>query len=263
MRLVVRDYRLVHYGTSAVTPQLTEEQAAALSAAHEKARAAMEIGDQKGALKIYRNALPNFKQREAILMVMNLRNTLRAEQPEKFAYPPLTLANISWRSMFVCALIQAAVLGEVWWYNRPFSDPASTALLFTFGFLFGLATVAFTRVPGLWQRTLLLMPFLLDVVVGQALLHSPGWKWQIAAGLVLSTGILALTRVQRPWQRVLLLVVVLFMAMMCEATSRPEGARTAFGLYLVGYAFGALLMVCGLAGEAGRAMRKKLGGVAS
>ena len=264
MRLVVRDYRLVHYGATVSPipglPQMTEEQAAAFRAADKKARAAMETWDQQAALKIYRDALPDFKKPDALLLVMNLQKVLRAEDPEKYAWPPLSPANLSWRGMFVCALIEAAVLGGLWWYNRPVSEPGSSALVFSYGLLFGLATVAFTRVKGLRQRALLLVPFLLAVVVGQVLLRSPGWPWQIAASLLLAAGVLALTGVKLPWQRVLLLILVLFGALVCEASSHPEGARAAFGLYLTGYSFGALLMVCGLAGEVGRAMRKKLGG---
>ena len=264
MRLVVRDYRLVHYGTPASPipglPQITEEQAPAFRAADVKARAAMETWDQQAAIKAYREALPGFKHRDAFLLVVKLQQKLRAEQPEKFAYPPFSLANISWRGMFVCALIEAAVLGGLWWYNRPVSEPGSTVLLFTYGFLFGLATVAFTRMKDLRQQTLLLAPFLLAVVVGQALLQSPGWPWQIVASLLLAAGVLALTRVKGHSKRVLPLILVLFVALICEATSRPDAARTVFGFYLTGYAFGALLMGCGLAGEAGRALRKKLTG---
>ena len=83
---------------------------------------------------------------------MNLQKVRRAEDPEKYAWPPLSPANISWRSMFVCALIEAAVLGELWWYNRPCPSPARPRLVFSYGLLFGLATVAFKlRLKGLRQ----------------------------------------------------------------------------------------------------------------
>ncbi len=237
---------------------MTVEQAAAFRAADEKARAAMETWDQQTAIKAYREALPSLKHRDALLLVVNLGKMLRTEQPEKYAYPPLSPANLSWRGMFICALIEVAALGLLWWHNRPVSEIGSIVLLFNYGFFFGLATVAFTRVNDIWQRTLLLAPFLLVVVVGQVLVRTPGWPWQIAASLLLAVGVLALTYVKGPWQRVLLLIVVLFVALICEATSRPDAARAVFGFYLTGYAFGALLMGCGLAGEAGRALRKKL-----
>ena len=68
------------------------------------------------------------------------------------------------------ALIEAATLGGMWWHTYPHSGPILTVLSFAYGFLFGMGNMAFTRVKGWWPRMLLLTPFLLTVLVSQAML---------------------------------------------------------------------------------------------
>jgi tRNA A-37 threonylcarbamoyl transferase component Bud32 len=262
MRLVVRDYRLVHYGTPVAPipglPPMTEEQATAFRGAEEKARAALQTWDQQAALKAYREALPGFKKRDAYWFVVKLQTELRAEEPEKYAYPPLSLENISWRGIVICALIETAVLGYVLWYNHPLSNPGSTVLFFTYGFLFGVATLIVTRVKSLLATALLLAPPVFTVIVSQAVLQAPGWQWRIAASVILGMGVLAFAHVKRPWLKPLFMALAFFFVIICEAVWQSEGTVPTLWLYFGGYVFGALLMACGLAGEAGRALRKKL-----
>ncbi len=159
-------------------------------------------------------------------------------------------------------MIEAATLGGMWWHTYPHSGPILTVLSFAYGFLFGMGNMAFTRVKGWWPRMLLLTPFLLTVLVSQAMLEPPVWRMRIAYCILLGVGAVAFTRLKRPWQRILLVFlgyfVIVFMMLLCESVSHPGEPWPTFGLYFVGYGFGALLIACGLAGEAGRALRRKL-----
>jgi hypothetical protein len=59
--------------------------------------------------------------------------------------------------MGICALIEAVILGVVWFVEPP-SYPASAVSQFTCTFLFGMGVVACTGVKGFWKRLLLLAP---------------------------------------------------------------------------------------------------------
>jgi tRNA A-37 threonylcarbamoyl transferase component Bud32 len=245
---LIRDYRLVHYGPSATPgPQLTSEQYAAL----EKVGAAMVKWDERGARKIYREAMPNSRPGEAAIYVFRLGKAMRAEYPAMFAYPPLSLSNLSWKGMLICAAFEAAVFALVWNSNPP-SQPIPVILPFAYSFLFGAGTQAFWRANGIWKRLLLLTPTLMSVVAGEAMLRSAVGPWRIACSVLFCAGAIAFTRVKRPWKRMLLLVPALYVIIVLSE------AMDIFELYLCGYCFGVLLMFSGLAGEAGRALRKKL-----
>jgi tRNA A-37 threonylcarbamoyl transferase component Bud32 len=211
LQIVVRDYRGFNYGLP-VTPtaallRAADEQDTASRTIHEKARAAMERWDQGAAIKVYRDA--GLEKIEAMVIVMNLAKTLRAEQPEKFSYPSLSLSSISWRGMLICALIEAFVLAVVCTRYPP-SYPIAAVLLFAYSFLFGVGIMAFTRVKGIAKRIMLLAPGFLVMLVSEIVLRSLPGQWR---------------------------------------TLEP---------YVIGGFFGTALMAVGLAGEAGRALRKKL-----
>jgi hypothetical protein len=213
LHIAVRDYRLVNYGVSATPiimalPQADRQPDAASQAAYEKARAAMETWDQQAAMKVYRDA--GLAKADAMLIVMNLGKKLQAEQPDKFALPPLSPANLSRNGMLICILIEAGVIAVLWHFNRP-SYPFAAVLVFAYSFLFGTACMAFTRVKGIGKRFLLIVPGLLVMLVSEIALHPIAEQW-----------------------------------------------RT-FSPYMLGFFSGIMLMACGLAGEVGRAMRKKLG----
>jgi tRNA A-37 threonylcarbamoyl transferase component Bud32 len=148
LRMVVRDYRLVHYGTS--SRQLTAEQI-------EPIRSAMEDWEVVTAIKLYREAVPDAEFAEANQYVRRLAESLREQHPGKFVAPTLSLATLNWKAIGVCAVIEAAVLGLVWLLWPP-SYPASAISQFAYSFLFGLGFVGALRVEALWKRMLLLAP---------------------------------------------------------------------------------------------------------
>jgi hypothetical protein len=261
LRLAICDYCLVNYGRPIMgPPQMTEEESAALAKAHEKARAAMvERWDRQAALQAYCDALPAWSQLDgdAVLFVNNLREALRAEQPEKFAYPALSLANISWRGMVKCALIEAAVHGATRWYNQPVSEPSSTALLFAYSFLFGVATRLCGRVGNVWVRVMLLAPAVLTVAVSQSMLQLPGWQWRITAGILWAfVVILVSTSAKGGCLKAFLLVLTLLVLLLggVELVGRTSD------LCFYGFVFGIVLISAGLSGEGDRALQKKLRG---
>ena len=133
--MVIRDYRLVHYGTSSLSSrQLTAEQI-------EPIRRALEDCDLRAAIKRYREAVPDADRKEAIQYVVRLMESLRAQHPDKFGPPPLSLATLNWKAMGICALIEAVILG-VLWYAMPPTNPASTVSQFACSFLFGMGLMA-------------------------------------------------------------------------------------------------------------------------
>ena len=169
----------------------------------------METWDFDEATKLYRKAIPEAGKREAMLYIYGIANALRAEQPDKFACPPLALENISWQSMMICAMFEAVVAGVVWAIFPP-AYPLAASLFFAGNFLLGMWLCALPRVKGLWKRLILLAPGLLLLIVTQVVLQPAGSSWGSIGPLILA------------------------------------------------FFLGVLLVFCGLAGEAGRALRKKL-----
>ncbi len=209
---VVRDYRLTYYGPvvgadPTEADALTAEQASSI-------RAAVEAGDWAFARKLYREAIPGARKAAGLVYLHGLIEALRAQDPAKYAWPPLALGNLHWTGLLFCALVEAVVLAAVWILWPP-HYPLAVVLLFDYSFLFGLAIMSWLRVQGWSRRLLWLVPGLLVMAVSEAMLST----------------------VSGPWRS-------------------PEP-------YLFGYFFGIFLMGSGLAGEAGRALRKKLGALAS
>jgi tRNA A-37 threonylcarbamoyl transferase component Bud32 len=79
--MAIRDYRLVHYGTS--SRQLTAEQI-------EPMRRALADWDVTAAEDLYRQAAPEADFAEAHAYVVRLAESLRAQHPGKFELPPLS-----------------------------------------------------------------------------------------------------------------------------------------------------------------------------
>ena len=274
---VVRDYRLVNYGRTSTdftritdarlenlmrpvaTPEMTAEQIAALQAI----RPAMEKWDHRSAVGLYRTAFPSASRREALFTVYSLGATLRKQDPIKFALPPLSPANLSWAGMLVCGLIEAAVVGAVWYANPPV-DPLSTGLLLTYNFLFGIAMAAFDRVDGFRRRALLLTPGLLAVIIGETLHQTAAGPWRIGYTLLLVAALLSFSAVKRKMLRKFLLMTLLLLAVIVmvigeTAAAPPEGIWPGL-MCFAGIGMGALVMFAGLAGEQGRALQKKFAG---
>jgi tRNA A-37 threonylcarbamoyl transferase component Bud32 len=143
--MVIRDYRLVHYGLpSSSIGQLTEEQI-------EPIRRALEDRKFSVAVKRYREAMPSAGLAEARQYVIQLFGTLRAQHPERFAPPPLSLATLNWKALGIGALFEAAFFGT-WWVALPPTYPTLTAAVFTgclcagAGFIWGLRMTGFRKV---------------------------------------------------------------------------------------------------------------------
>lgn len=92
-----------------------------------------------------------------MLVIMNIGRKLRAEQPDKFAYPPVSPANLAWKGMLICLLIEASLLTIAWYVNPP-AYPIASVLLFAYSFLFGAGYVALWRVKGFGKKVSCLAP---------------------------------------------------------------------------------------------------------
>jgi tRNA A-37 threonylcarbamoyl transferase component Bud32 len=162
--LVVRDYRLVQYGIT-VSPEYASGRQ--LTAAQiESISRALEEFDWRAAVKCYREAIPDASLMEANQYVIGLWEKLRTQHPDKFALPPLSLATLNWKATGICALMEAVILGALWFMMPP-SHTVSAVLQFTYSFLFGVGAIAGLRMKGFWRRMLLLVPALLAMVFSE------------------------------------------------------------------------------------------------
>ncbi len=149
--LGIRDYRLVNYGPSSLpSRQLTAEQI-------EPIRCALEDFDLRAAIKRYREAAPDADRKEAIQYVVRLMESLRAQHPDKFGPPPLSLSTLNWKVIRIYAWIEAVILA-VLWYAMPPTNPAVTISAFASSFLLGMGLMTARRVKGLRKQVLLLAP---------------------------------------------------------------------------------------------------------
>ncbi len=147
----IRDYRLVHYGPpSPPSRQLTAEQI-------EPIRCALEDRDLRAAIKRYREAAPDADRKEATQYVVRLWQSLRAQHPDKFGPPPLSLSTLNWKVMGIYAWIEAVIL-SVLWYAMPPTNPDLTISTFASGFLLGMGLMPTRRVKGLRKQVLWLAP---------------------------------------------------------------------------------------------------------
>jgi predicted Ser/Thr protein kinase len=164
--MVVRDNRLRQF-TAAATPsrQLTDAQV-------EPIRIALESFNFPGAVKAYRNAVPDADLVDAQQYVIRMYDRLKAQNPAKFVPPPLSLANLNWRAIGVCAAIQAIVLVVALvavWPMLSYWDAAQ----FAYMLLLGIGCMAMLRLPGTWRKLLALVPGLLLGIVTE--LVFPQW----------------------------------------------------------------------------------------
>jgi hypothetical protein len=159
--IAIRDYRLVHYGTSAsFSRQLTVEQI-------EPIRRALEDHNLRAAIERYREAVPDAGLTEANQYVTRLFYGLRAQHPDKFRPPPLSLATLNWNAFLICSLFEAVVVA-VLWFAMPPSYPASAVSQFAYSLLLGMGVIAGLRVKG-YRKLLLLAPSLALMILSETM----------------------------------------------------------------------------------------------
>jgi tRNA A-37 threonylcarbamoyl transferase component Bud32 len=151
LAIVIRDYRLVHYGISS-TPnrQLSAEQIASI-------RRTLEQRDFDAAHQCYFEAVPDASKQEATRYVCGLWLSMVAENPDKFGPPPLSLATLNWKAMAICAAVEAPILALLWYLMAP-ANLGWSALQLGAGFLFGAGLMAGARVKTFWMRCVLMFP---------------------------------------------------------------------------------------------------------
>jgi hypothetical protein len=178
--LFIRDYRLVHYGppSYAIPPGriLTEQQM-------EPIRQALEDFDFKAATKRFREAVPDAGPWEARHYVIRIYYALQAKDPAKFLPPPLSLAALNWNSMLICVLIEAIVLGALWFVIPP-THPVSTVSQFAWTFLLGMGAMAGLRINGIWKRVLACTPGLAAMVLSAAIAPPVAAVWVYLLGFL-------------------------------------------------------------------------------
>ncbi|MBM3994589.1 MAG: serine/threonine protein kinase [Planctomycetes bacterium] len=161
--LVVRDYWLVQYGRP--SRQVTPEQLQAMSKA-------LEDYDLAAAITIYREAFPEASLAEAQEYVVRLAETLRAQHPDKYVPPTLSLATLNWNWILITGVIEAICMG-IFWAIMPPARPAAFLSQFAFGYLLGAGMMAGTRVSGFLYRMLLVVPAFVAIIVSEAILRQP------------------------------------------------------------------------------------------
>jgi tRNA A-37 threonylcarbamoyl transferase component Bud32 len=177
--LVIRDYRLVHFGIPAAQERASSRQLSGEEI--EPIRRALEDHDWRAAIERYREAVPDANAWEAKKSVYRLFASLRVEHPEMFVVPPLSLATLNWRVMGICALIEAVILGALWGVMPP-PHPASAVSQFAYSSLFGMGVIAGLRVKGL-LKLVLLVPCLVVMILTETVVPA------LAAGSSHSMGL--------------------------------------------------------------------------
>jgi hypothetical protein len=103
------------------------------------------------------------------MYVADLVASLQAQNRDRFAPGPFSPANLDWKALLICAVVEAAIVAGVRFESPP-SDPILTASVFAYSFLFGMALMLFTRVKGVWQRLLLMAPAVLVMLFSEVTL---------------------------------------------------------------------------------------------
>ena len=150
--MVIRDYRLVHYGPPPApeSRKLNAEQI-------ESIRSTLEHDDDLdywAAVKRYRKVVPGAGIGEAILYVGSLLDSLRAENPEKFCPKPLPVAAPNWKFMGIFILVEVTCLAVLCLARLPF-HPVWAIMLFVQSLICGAVFIVGHHVAGCWWKKLL------------------------------------------------------------------------------------------------------------
>lgn len=166
LALVIRDYRLVHYGISSTSSsQLTAEQIAPI-------RRALEDHNLLAAVQCYREAVPGARQAEAKQYVVRLFHTLRAQQPDKFAPSSSSLDRLNWRPMLTITLIEVPLFGALWLLVAP-SYQATATLHFACSFMLVLGTMISQIMKRVWTLLLMVPSLAVTILIETAIPRPP------------------------------------------------------------------------------------------
>jgi hypothetical protein len=188
LALVIRDYRLVHYGIIPDSKDCLVRWQQLTPAQVDSMYRSLKAGNWQAALECFREAAPNASETDANQYVLRLYLSLPAKYPEMFD-KPRSLATLNWIAVLKCALFETVMLG-VWWFEAdifswlpwmPPSHPLSAVSKFAYSFLFGMAVCAIPRVNGLWKRLLLVAPAFVVMILSEIIVprlaevssHSP------------------------------------------------------------------------------------------
>ena len=114
--------------------------------------------------------MPKAGWAERFQYLTDLRESLRAQDPDKFAPPPLSLATLL-KEMLIGAMWPAFYLGCIFWFcMKPTCDLRWIVSECACGLLIGMGlTAACTRVKSFWKQMLLLVPALVLMTVTEGI----------------------------------------------------------------------------------------------
>jgi tRNA A-37 threonylcarbamoyl transferase component Bud32 len=173
--LVIRDYRLVHYGIIPDSKDCFGRWQQLTPAQVDSMYRALKDGNWPAAIERFREAAPNASEADTNQYVLRLYLSLPAKYPEMFLQPR-SLATLNWIAVLKCALSEMVILVVVWSateifsllpFGLPPSHPLSAVSKFAYSFLFGMALCACPRVNGLWKRLLLVAPALAVMILSE------------------------------------------------------------------------------------------------
>jgi tRNA A-37 threonylcarbamoyl transferase component Bud32 len=181
--LAVRDYRLAVFGAPVRQldrPQIDEIQQYLMT---------MHI---PGAIRSYRRFFPDASLEEAHSYVLSIAAKLHTESPNKMKPPALSLANLNWRAIAICAAIEISLAGAIIVIGGFPQQWQATAYYAATGFLWGLGVLASARLAGFWRRFVAQCPGLALLVVGPAIklefMLAPLFIGMIAGACIMISG---------------------------------------------------------------------------
>jgi hypothetical protein len=153
----VRDYRLAILG--APVRQLLPEQ-------RESVHQALMARNIPAAIRCYRQAVPEAGAAEARNYVLDMFASLRAQFPDIIKPPALSLANLNWPAIAICAVVEGLLAGAIVGLV-PLPEPRqATGYYAAAGFVWGIGLMASMRLKGVWKRILAQAPGLAMLCLG-------------------------------------------------------------------------------------------------
>ena len=190
----IRDYQRTVFGRP--SRQLSDHQIEAIR------RAVLEV-DIPGAVRLYRQAVPDAHMGEARDYARQIAADLQKTHPDKFVLPSLSLRTFNWRLIAICAAIEAAI-GVVCAMVFPATRSAVFAYELTTGILIVLGVLVGARLKGFWKRMLAISSGPLMMAFIRELLprspdgpHIAGWSYFFGVAFGVFLMLSAYTKVRR------------------------------------------------------------------